>query len=106
MRVLIDNCLPTGLRHHLVGHEVETVAYRDWGELTNGDLVAAAIDAGFDVIVSIDQGSDFGHAVRHQPIAAVLLPGSQGNRLPDVVPLVPRILEALGRAEPGDITRV
>lgn len=104
MRVLIDNCLPAGLRHHLAGHEVESAAYRAWGELGNGRLIAAAIAAGFDAIVSIDQGQDFERAVAGQPIAAVLLPGSQGNRLEDIVPLLARILEALDRAEPGRIT--
>ena len=45
MRVLIDNCLPVDLRHHLHGHDIETAAYRGWGALENGELVGAAVEA-------------------------------------------------------------
>ena len=106
MKVLIDNCLPIDLRHELTGHEVETATYRGWAAMENGDLVDACVEAGFDVILSIDQGQDFTKAVKGKAIAAVLLPGSQGSRLTDVLPLVDKILEAIPSARRGSIRRV
>ncbi len=41
-----------------------------------------------------------------QPILAVLLPGSQGSRLEDVLPLVEGIEAALDRGQKGSIERV
>lgn len=106
MRVLIDNCLPVRLRDHIAGHSVETASYRGWGALSNGDLIAAAVAAGFDAVVSIDQGRDFEQAVRDQPILGVLIPGAQGSRLADVLPLVHGIEAALARGDKGSIERV
>ena len=95
MRVLLDNCLPVGLRH-----------LRGWGDKGNGQLVAAAIESGFDILLSIDQGPMFEVAVRGRPISAVLFPGSQGSRLDDLRPLIPDALIAIANAKPGTITRI
>jgi hypothetical protein len=105
VRVLIDNCLPVKLRDHIGGHTVETATYRGWGALSNGDLIAA-IGAGFDAVVSIDQGTNFERAISRRPILGVLLPGSQGSRLEDVLPLVDGIEAALDRGQKGSIERV
>lgn len=40
--MLIDNCLPVGLRHSIEGHDVETAAFRGWGQLKNGELIRPA----------------------------------------------------------------
>ena len=106
MRVLIDNCLPVKLRDYIGGHTVETATYRGWGALSNGDLIAAAVGAGFDAVVSIDQGADFERAISGQPILGVLLPGSQGSRLEDVLPVVESIEAALDRGQKGSIEKV
>lgn len=106
VRVLIDNCLPVDLRHSIEGHEVETAAYRGWGQLENGELIKAAVDAGFEAIVTIDQGGEFRAAVRGQPILAVLLPGRDGSRLRDVLSRVPQIHDALETGHPGEVYRI
>jgi len=74
--------------------------------LQNGELIAAAIAAGFGAVVSIDQGQDFERAVSGKDILAVLLPGTQGSRLADVLPLVPRIEAALASGRGGSIIRL
>lgn len=104
--MLIDNCLPVGLRHSIEGHDVETAAFRGWGQLKNGELIRAAVDAGFEAIITIDQGGEFEAAVRGQPIVGVLLPGRGGSRLRDVLPLVPQIRDALAVGRPGEIHRL
>ncbi len=74
MRVLIDNCLPVDLRHHLHGHDFETAAYRGWGGLENGELVGAAVEAGFEALITVDQGTDMARASRGQAIASYAIP--------------------------------
>ena len=41
MRVLLDACVPNGLRRSLPGHEVRTAPEMGWGDLDNGDLLDA-----------------------------------------------------------------
>ena len=36
MKILLDENLPHVLRHALVGHDVFTVAYMEWGGTENG----------------------------------------------------------------------
>jgi predicted nuclease of predicted toxin-antitoxin system len=106
MRVLIDNCLPVDLRHHLHGHDIETAAYRGWGALENGELVGAAVEAGFEALITVDQGTDMARASRGQAIAIIQISGARSNRLEDVLPYVPGVLDVLPRARPGAVTRV
>lgn len=106
MRVLIDNCLPVALRHDLHGHDVETAAYRGWGRLENGELVAAAVEAGFEALVTVDQGADIARAVRGKAISIIQITGAGSNRLEDVQPFVPGILDAMPKAPAGVVTTV
>lgn len=54
MKVLCDEDLPHKLRQHSPG-DVFTVAYMGWGGLKNGELLKAAEENGFDVLVTGDQ---------------------------------------------------
>lgn len=60
MRILLDQNVPVPLRYALPGHQVETAYERGWAELLNGDLVKEAESAGFDLLITSDQG------IRHQ----------------------------------------
>jgi hypothetical protein len=42
MRVLLDECVPRGLRSELSGHEVKTVAEAGWAGAKNGTLLRLA----------------------------------------------------------------
>jgi hypothetical protein len=57
MRVLLDECLPRGLKAHLSGHDVVTVPEAGWAGMKNGELLRAAAGAGraVDVFVTIDK---------------------------------------------------
>jgi hypothetical protein len=72
MKILLDENLPHELRLLLVpAHEVFTVAYLDWAALQNGDLLAQAAAAGFDAMVTKDQGIEF-----EQNLASLRWPSS------------------------------
>ena len=55
MRVLFDHGTPAPLRHDLVGHEVTTAYARGWSGLKNGELISAAEEGKFEVLVTTDK---------------------------------------------------
>jgi len=59
VKILLDNCLDVRVKSLLAGHAVEHVLDRGWDTLSNGKLIAAAVDAGFEVFVTADKGLRF-----------------------------------------------
>lgn len=57
MRILIDECIDERFRSSLTGHDCRTARYAGLAGLENGELIKAAEVAGFDVVLTIDQGS-------------------------------------------------
>ena len=104
MRVLLDECLPKRLKRLLVGHEVLTVPEAGWAGKKNGDLVRLAA-AGFDVFITIDKHLAYQQTLANLPFGLVVL-SARSNRLADLEPLVPRILEALGTVRPSEVVRI
>lgn len=52
MRVLFDQGTPVPLRRLLPHHEVATAYEQDWSTMKNGELLAVAELAGFQVLVT------------------------------------------------------
>jgi len=52
MFVLFDQGTPVPIRPFLKEHTVQTTAQRGWDKLKNGELLKAAEDAGFEVLVT------------------------------------------------------
>ena len=55
MRILFDHNAPKRLAPHLQGHSVSTAKERGWDRLTNGDLLATAEKADFELILTADK---------------------------------------------------
>lgn len=75
MRILFDQATPVPLRRYLTGHSVRTAAQEQWATLQNGELIALAEAAGFDVLqdrsVSRPRGVRDPAAASAQPDAGV-----------------------------------
>ena len=54
MKVLFDQNVPRPLARFLTKHGVTRSAQLGWEELTNGDLIKAAEDSDFEVLVTAD----------------------------------------------------
>ena len=104
MRVLLDESLPLDLAAELKGHDVQTVRSQGWTGLLNGELLRRAREQ-FDVFVTMDRNLPNQQNLRAigMPVVFVL---AKSNRLPDLRPLVPGILEAVDVVEPGEIRQV
>ena len=55
MRILFDECVDERLRHLFTGHNCQTARFARLAGLKNGALLLAAENAGFEVIVTVDQ---------------------------------------------------
>ncbi len=103
MRILLDENLDWRLRRDLPGHQVESVPLLGWAGIQNGELLRKAIEAGFDVLVTMD-----GNMVHQQNMArytiAVIALRAKSNRLEDTRPLIDQLLAILPKAKPGTLT--
>jgi hypothetical protein len=101
VRVLLDECVDRRLAREITGHEVTTVPDAGWAAAKNGDLLALA-ENGFDAFVTVDRNLSFQQRLPRFAIAVVIL-RARSNRLVDLRPLVPRLLEALSAAKRGEV---
>ena len=104
MRVLLDECLPKRLKRELVGHDVKTAPEMGWASKRNGELLALA-GGRFDVFLTADRNLSYQQDLSSFDIAVLVLV-ARSNRLDDLRPLVPKILEALLTARRGAATLV
>lgn len=104
MRVLLDECLPRGLKKHLHGHEVKTVPEAGWAGKKNGELLRVA-GGSVDVFVTIDSNLVYQQTVDALPFGVVVLV-ARSNRLGDLLPLVPDLQRAVSLVGPGEVLRV
>ena len=104
MRVLLDECLPRRLKGELVGHDTRTAPEVGWASKKNGELLAlAAVD--FDIFLTTDRNLLYQQNLSGFDIAVVVLV-APSNRIDDLRPLVPRVLEVLPTAKRGAVTIV
>ena len=104
MRVLIDECIDWRLSRELGQHEVKTARQMGWETVKNGELLALA-SREFDAFVTVDRNLSFQQNVPRFSIAVFVL-RARTNRLADLQPLAPDLLERLVQAKPGTVTYV
>jgi hypothetical protein len=105
MRVLLDECVPMRLGRKINGHVVRTVHQEGWSGKKNGVLLAQMSSAGFDVLLTVDQGLRYQQNLKSSGVAVVVMFGAS-NQLADLAPLVPSVLLALETVRPGDVVEV
>ncbi len=105
MRVLLDECVPRPLKREFPGHDVSTVVEMSWGSKRNSELLTLMLAGGFNVFVTVDQNMEFQQNIRASGIAVVVIV-AHSNRLKELRPLAPAVLEALGRIKSGELIRV
>jgi hypothetical protein len=105
LRVLVDESLPRQIAVELTGHDVATVRDQGWLGLRNGVLLRAARAAGFDVLLTADTAIRYQQNLPAIGIAAVVVIRVR-NRMVDLRPLIPRILDTLEGISPGQLVEV
>lgn len=105
MRVLIDECAPARLRHHVPGHDVHTVHAMGWSGKKDGELLKLMAGGGFEVLLTVDQNIQHQQNLTASGIGVVVLVAAT-NRLADLLPLMPSAVAALGTIQPGDVVEI
>jgi len=103
MLVLFDHSAPAPLSSHLTGHTVTEARTRGWDTLSNGDLLAEAERAGFDVFLTADKNIRYQQNLAGRKIAVVVLSTPQW---PVVRLHTAKIAAAVNAATPGSYAEV
>jgi len=99
MKILFDQGTPVPLRRHLDDHEVATAAEMGWSQLTNGELLAAASEAGFEVLVTTDQNLRYQQDLKERTIAVVVLMTTSWPRISKQADKVAAAIEGAGSGD-------
>jgi hypothetical protein len=99
MKILFDQGTPVPLRRHLHHHNVATAAEMDWSQLTNGELLAAATQAGFEVLVTTDQNLRYQQDLKERTIAVVVLMTTSWPRISKQADKVAAAIEGAGSGD-------
>jgi hypothetical protein len=103
MRIVFDQATPVPIRLYLEKHTVRTAAQQGWDKLSNGDLLTAAEEAGFDILLTTDKNIRYQQNLAGRKIAIIVL-GQQ--QWPQLEPHIHRVVEAVNAAKPGGYSEV
>lgn len=97
MRILFDQGTPVGIKQCLQEHTVRTAYQMGWSTLLNGELLQAAEQAGFDLLLTTDQNLAYQQNLQNRKIAIIAL---GKNRWILIQPMLRKIAEAVNAAHP------
>jgi predicted nuclease of predicted toxin-antitoxin system len=105
VRILLDECLPVDFRHSFPEHDAHSAEWAGLKGKKNGELLRIAELAGYDVLLTVDQGIPHQqkHAGRKLSIIQIR---SKTNQIEDLLPLVDAILNTLKTIWPGQIVPI
>jgi hypothetical protein len=103
MLILFDNGTPAPLRHALKNHQVVEAIERGWDKLANGELIAAAEAAGFDLLLTTDKNLRYQQNIKGRKIAFVVIGNQQW---PVLRRYVDRVIAAVDAVTSGSFTEV
>lgn len=104
MLVLFDHGTPNGLASALSGHSVYTAQSKGWDTLSNGALLDAAEQAGFELLITTDRRIRFQQNLQVRRIALLVLTGS--TKWSRVRQHGERIAAAVGSATSGSYCEI
>ena len=94
MRILLDNCVPKRAKRLLVGHDATHASEIGLSALSNGLLLKAAAERGFDVLITVDQKIRHEQRLDRLPIAVMEL-DTRDSRLPAITAMASHFEHAL-----------
>jgi hypothetical protein len=105
VKILFDHCVAKPLRRYLPSHEVKTTREMRWEGLKNGALLAKAEEAGFDLLLTVDQNLRYQQNLSGRMIAVVVMIAN-GITIDDLLPLIPAVENVLQTILPGNVYEV
>lgn len=99
MRLLLDECIDRRLAREIEEHDVKTVPQMGWVGVKDAPLLSLA-ESEFDVFITVDRNLPFEQNLSKLVIAVIILEASS-NRIADLRPLAPKIIDAVEVAQIG-----
>ena len=104
MRLLFDHNVPAPLRRLLTGYDISLAGELGWQRLTNGELLAAAEQAGFDVLLTADQNLRYQQNLSGRRIGIVILSTQTIGVLRENLPAVAAAIDGAGQGDYVELT--
>jgi hypothetical protein len=101
MRILFDQGTPVGIRDSLRAHSVSTAFQLRWSTLSNGELLRAAEEARFDVLLTTDKNLSYQQNIKTRKIGIVVLGQARWSL---IKPMLSKIRESIESTGPGTYT--
>ncbi|MBV9083175.1 MAG: hypothetical protein JOZ62_10890 [Acidobacteriaceae bacterium] len=102
MRILIDECMPWKIGKRIIGHECEGVVKAGFAGEGNGVLLRLAEEAGYDVLLTVDQGIPYQQSLKDLRIAVIVIRATS-NKIEVLEPHIPAVLNALASIHAGEV---
>jgi len=88
MKILLDECVPKRLKHHLDEFEVFTVIELGLSGIKNGMLMTYCVENNFDLLLTIDKNLMFQQNLDQYPVIIAVL-NSQTSKIEELVTFIP-----------------
>jgi hypothetical protein len=98
LKILFDQGTPAPLRKALVPHSVSTAFEMGWGEVGNGDLLAAA-EKVFEALITTDRNLRYQQNLSVRQLAILVLPTTSW---PEIQKRLAMISNTVNGLKPGD----
>jgi Domain of unknown function (DUF5615) len=103
VKILFDANTPAPLSYFLRGHDVLRADELGWQGMTNGELLDAAEEAGFDLLLTCEQNVRYQQNFTNRKLAVVIL---SSNHWPTLRRIAARIATAVDFVQTGQIVRI
>ena len=84
---------------------MRTVQEMGWAGKKNGELLQLLLGQGFEVLVTVDRNLPYQQNLKAASLAVIVLVASS-NRVSDLKPLMPSVLNALSTIQPGQLVEI
>jgi len=81
MKILFDQGVPVPLRRHLPGHMITTAHEQGWSNLTNGRLLSAAQQDGYQLLLTTDQNLRYQQNLADRQLSIIVLRSTSWPRI-------------------------
>ena len=95
MKILFDQGAPVPLRGHLLRHTIDTAFELGWSEIQNSQLLQAAEEAGYDLLVSTDQSLKHQQNWRGRRLALLVLLSTSWPRMGAHIKEIVQLIEGM-----------
>jgi uncharacterized RmlC-like cupin family protein len=97
--------VPLDLRHSFPGHDAHSTEWAGLKGKKNGELLRIAEEAGYDVLLTVDQGIPHQQNLAGRKLSIIAI-RSKTNQIEDLLPFVDAILDVLKAIMPGEIVPI